>query len=73
VAGEEPATEAQLKLLAPCASECLKIWPVGKRVGNVRNDSPDLLELMVGTSCAQTRCRTRRCAGQSISVIVETK
>jgi putative SOS response-associated peptidase YedK len=45
--GEERATEAELTaLLSPCASERLKIWPVGKRVGNVRNDSPDLVELM---------------------------
>jgi putative SOS response-associated peptidase YedK len=46
--GEEPTTETELKaLLSPCASGCLKIWPVGKRVGNVRNDSPDLVEMMV--------------------------
>jgi putative SOS response-associated peptidase YedK len=47
--GEEPATEAELKaLLVPCASEQLKIWPVGKRGGNVKNDSPDLVEMMTG-------------------------
>ena len=42
--GEERATEAELTaLLSPCASERLKIWPVGKRVGNVRNDSPEYI------------------------------
>jgi hypothetical protein len=33
-----------LRLLAPCPSERIKIWPVGKRVGNVRNNSPDLID-----------------------------
>lgn len=45
--GEGPAEGAELKaLFAPCASEHLKFWPVGKQVGNVKNDSPDLVELM---------------------------
>ena len=43
--GEEPATEEELlRLLAPCPSERVKLWPVGKRVGNVRNNSPDLID-----------------------------
>jgi putative SOS response-associated peptidase YedK len=31
-------------LLRPAAGGVLRIWPVDKRVGNVRNDGPDLLE-----------------------------
>jgi putative SOS response-associated peptidase YedK len=31
-------------LLHPAPEGMLRIWPVGKRVGNVRNDGPDLLE-----------------------------
>jgi hypothetical protein len=33
-----------LRLLAPCRSERIKIWPVGKRIGNVRNNGPDLID-----------------------------
>jgi putative SOS response-associated peptidase YedK len=45
--GEEPAAEAELKaLLTPCASGRLKIWPVGKRVGNVKNDGPELVAMV---------------------------
>ncbi len=49
--GEELATEEELKaLLMPSPSEELKLWPVDKRVGNVRNNGPELarpLELLV--------------------------
>jgi putative SOS response-associated peptidase YedK len=31
-------------LLRPAAEGVLRVWPVDKRVGNVRNDGPDLLE-----------------------------
>jgi putative SOS response-associated peptidase YedK len=31
-----------LALLRPCPDEWLKIWPVDKRVGNVRNREPEL-------------------------------
>jgi putative SOS response-associated peptidase YedK len=31
-------------LLRPAPKAILRIWPVDKRVGNVRNDGPDLLE-----------------------------
>src|ERR1700712_168502 len=31
-------------LLKPAKQGILRIWPVGKRVGNVRNDGPDLLQ-----------------------------
>ena len=29
-----------LVMLKPCPDEALKIWPVDKRVGNVRNKGP---------------------------------
>ena len=35
----DPAT-----LLRPAAEDVLRIWPVDKKVGNVRNDGPELLE-----------------------------
>jgi putative SOS response-associated peptidase YedK len=42
--GEEPASEqALLALLKPCRDEALKIWPVDKMVGNVRNNGPQLI------------------------------
>jgi putative SOS response-associated peptidase YedK len=41
--GEEPATEAELlALLRPCPDEWLKIWPVDRKVGNVKNTGADL-------------------------------
>ena len=41
--GEIPATESALKaMLKPYPSEAMAYWPVDRRVGNVRNDSPDL-------------------------------
>jgi putative SOS response-associated peptidase YedK len=41
--GEAPAAPAALKaMLRPYPSEAMAFWPVSKRVGNVRNDSPDL-------------------------------
>jgi len=43
--GEIDATPDQLKaMLRPYPSERMALWPVDKRVGNVRNDSPDLFE-----------------------------
>ena len=46
--GEQPATEQELKaLLVPCADERLMIWPVHKKVGNVRNNSRDLAEPVI--------------------------
>jgi putative SOS response-associated peptidase YedK len=42
--GEEPASEQELLgLLKPCPDEALKIWPVDKIVGNVRNNGPQLI------------------------------
>ena len=41
--GEEPATNDELlALLRPCPNDWLKIWPVDKKVGNVRNKGADL-------------------------------
>ena len=43
--GEEPANEQELllALLKPCPDEDLKIWPVDKMVGNVKNNGPQLI------------------------------
>jgi putative SOS response-associated peptidase YedK len=42
--GEEPATEDELyALLRPCPDEALKIWPVDNKVGNFRNNGPQLI------------------------------
>jgi putative SOS response-associated peptidase YedK len=39
----EPATEEELlALLKPCPDHVLKIWPVDKAVGNVKNKGPQL-------------------------------
>ena len=54
--GEESATEDQLEaLLVPRPSDRIKVWPVKKDVGNVKNNSPDLVELMTDwlRTCAQ--------------------
>jgi putative SOS response-associated peptidase YedK len=41
--GEEAATDDQLfALLKPCSDDALKIWLVGKAVGNVKNTGPQL-------------------------------
>jgi len=43
--GEAEATPHELKaMLKPCPSERMTLWAVDRRVGNVRNDSPDLFE-----------------------------
>jgi putative SOS response-associated peptidase YedK len=43
--GEAPADMPQLKaLLAPYPSNKKICWPVSARVGNVRNNDPDLIE-----------------------------
>jgi putative SOS response-associated peptidase YedK len=42
--GEEPVTEEQLvAMLKPCPDEILKVWAVGKQVGNVKNNGAQLL------------------------------
>jgi putative SOS response-associated peptidase YedK len=41
--GEEAVTDDELlALLKPCPDEALKIWPVGKAVGDVKNTGPQL-------------------------------
>jgi putative SOS response-associated peptidase YedK len=43
--GEAPASEAELKaLLKPFPADGMKLWPVGREVGNWRNDSRQLVE-----------------------------
>lgn len=45
--GEEPATEDELlALLRPCPDNVLKIWPVGKEVGNVKNNGAQLVRAL---------------------------
>jgi putative SOS response-associated peptidase YedK len=42
--GEEAANDQELlALLKPCPDEALRIWPVDKMVGNVRNNGPQLI------------------------------
>lgn len=46
--GEEEADP--VALLRPAPEGLLRLWPVDKRVGNVRNDGPELLApLAAGT------------------------
>jgi putative SOS response-associated peptidase YedK len=43
--GEEPANDNELKaMLKPFPSERMSVWPIGKAVGNVKNDTADLIE-----------------------------
>lgn len=43
--GEEPADPPRLKaLLVPYPAEDMIAWPVSARVGNVKNNDPDLIE-----------------------------
>jgi putative SOS response-associated peptidase YedK len=43
--GEEPADQTQLKsLLASYPSDGMVCWPVSARVGNVKNNDPDLVQ-----------------------------
>jgi putative SOS response-associated peptidase YedK len=34
-------------LLRPAPEDVLRLWPIDKKVGNVRNDGPDLIEPIV--------------------------
>jgi len=46
--GEAAGTPEQLKaLLGPYPSGAMAAWPVGRDVGNVKNDRPDLIEPVV--------------------------
>ena len=43
--GEEPANDNDLKaMLKPFPSERMSTWPIGKAIGNVKNDTADLIE-----------------------------
>jgi putative SOS response-associated peptidase YedK len=43
--GESPAAPERLKsLLVPYPAEGIIVWPVDKRVGNVANKDPSLIE-----------------------------
>ena len=43
--GEEPANDNELKAtLKPFPNERMTAWLVGRSVGNVKNDVPDLIE-----------------------------
>jgi hypothetical protein len=45
--GREPATEAEvLTVLRPCPDEWLKIWPVDRKVGNVKNTGLQQFEVL---------------------------
>jgi putative SOS response-associated peptidase YedK len=42
---EEPADDAALKeMLVPYPADRMTMWPVDKRVGNVKNNDPSLIE-----------------------------
>jgi putative SOS response-associated peptidase YedK len=46
--GEESMSADQLKaILRPYPSERLTMWPVDRRVGNVKNEGPELAEPVV--------------------------
>ena len=46
--GEEPAHVEDLNdLLQPYPAELMRAYPVGQRVGSVRNNDPTLLDLLV--------------------------
>jgi putative SOS response-associated peptidase YedK len=43
--GEMEASEAEIRaLLKPYPAAQMTLWPVGRNVGNVRNDGPDLIK-----------------------------
>ena len=53
--GETKTTSAHLKaMLRPYPSAQMAMWPVGKAVGNVRNDSPDLFEPLAANPAHQS-------------------
>jgi hypothetical protein len=50
--GEEPATDNELKaMLKPFPNERMSVWPIGKAVGNVKNDAPELIERPLEQNC----------------------
>jgi putative SOS response-associated peptidase YedK len=53
--GENAATQAELKaMLRPYSGAAMTFWPVDRRIGNVRNDSPDLFAPVEARSAAAT-------------------
>ena len=43
--GEAPATDAELKaMLRPFPANRMTMWAIGPKIGNVKNDTPDLLD-----------------------------
>jgi putative SOS response-associated peptidase YedK len=43
--GDVPATDAELKaMLKPFAPNRMTLWAIDRKIGNVRNDSPDLID-----------------------------
>ncbi len=56
--GETAAKDSELKgLLKPYPAAAMTFWPVDRRVGNVKNDSPDLFAPLTGTN---EECGTNR-------------
>jgi putative SOS response-associated peptidase YedK len=48
--GEAGATPGEvLSLLIPYPAELMRAYPIGKAVGNVKNDEPGLLERLAAT------------------------
>jgi putative SOS response-associated peptidase YedK len=48
--GEEPSESAQLKaMLGPYPADRMTMWPVDKRLGNVKNNDPSLVEPVAGS------------------------
>jgi putative SOS response-associated peptidase YedK len=51
--GEEEAKPDEiLALLSPYSAELMRVYPIGPAVGNVRNDTPDLLDPVAGDTLA---------------------
>ena len=70
--GETPATEDELMaLLKPSPDASLKIWPVGKMVGNVRNNGPPPGAASVGRQRTQRWSYVGRGAGRESSVSLQ--
>src|SRR3954470_5978332 len=53
--GEQPGSAPELKGLLRPYPERLDIWPVDKRIGNVKNESADLIEPLSDRNAALAR------------------
>jgi putative SOS response-associated peptidase YedK len=49
----EASPDERLALLSPYPAELMRAYPIGPAVGNVRNDTPDLLDPLAGEAIAQ--------------------